>query len=96
MATNKCGKTRDVNQPYEVWVRGSWEWRVLKKWQIPEREAENEFARWFCAVRTPYTHPGYDLGDTYVKDIINHAHLVYKELEGGVGTAKEGYVLEEW
>ena len=73
MAKNECGKTRDVKEPYEVWSGGGWEWRVLKKYQSPENEAKNPFARWLCAVKSPYTHGVYDIGDTYIKDITPYA-----------------------
>jgi hypothetical protein len=67
---NPCAKMRDVNNPYEVWKNSEgWEWRVLKKWQTPEKETTNPFARWFCAVKSPMTHGSYDMGDVYVKDI---------------------------
>lgn len=73
MSKNKCAKTRDVNEPYEVYrnlFMPDWEWRVLKKWQQPNREAENPYARWFCAVKSNMTQGGYDMGDVYVRDIL--------------------------
>jgi len=70
---NLCGKTRKVDSPYEVWVLGDWTWKVLKKYQNPEREAQNPYARWFCAVSSPYTHGSYDIGDVYVNEITNNA-----------------------
>ena len=75
---NPCAKTRDVDDPYEVWTSfdGTWEWRVLKKWQIPEKEKENPYARWFCAVKSPMTYGSWEYGDTYVKDVIEHATKV--------------------
>ena len=73
---NECGKCRDVNQPYEVWRAGDWEWRVLKKYQSPAKEAQNPYARWFCAVKSPHTFGSYDLGDTYVKDVQEYATRV--------------------
>jgi hypothetical protein len=67
---NLCGKTRKVEDPYEIWIAvGGWEWRVLKKYQSPEKEAENPYARWFCAVKSPYTYGSFDMGDVYVSDI---------------------------
>jgi hypothetical protein len=66
---NECGKTRKVDNPYEIWQTATWEWRVLKKYQTPEKEATNEYARWFCAVKSPMTFGGYDYGDVYVSDI---------------------------
>ena len=82
MATkNLCGKTRPIDDPYEIWVNeaAEWEWRVLKKYQSPEKEAENPYARWFCAVKSPMTWGGYDLGDVYVRDILEHAICKYQD-----------------
>lgn len=63
---------RKVNEPYEVWRNGQgWEWRVLKKYQTPEKEAENPYARWMVAVKSPHTFGGYDMGDTYIRDIVD-------------------------
>ena len=76
MSKNECGKTRDVDNPYEVWVAGDWEWKVLKKYQTPEKEATNPYARWLCAVKSPYTYGSYDIGDTYIRDIVNVARKV--------------------
>jgi len=67
---NECGRTRKVHEPYEVWRTGSWEWRVLKKYQSPDKEAVNPFARWFCAVKSPFTFGTFDYGDVYIADIM--------------------------
>jgi hypothetical protein len=78
MATpkNPCAKTRGVNDPYEVYVAPGWEWRVLKKYQSPEGERANPYARWFCAVKGSGTFDGYDMGDTYVRDITQYGSRV--------------------
>ena len=70
MSKNLCGKTRPVDNPYEIW-KGSngFEWRVLKKYQKPELEAKNSHARWFCAVKSNMTYGEFEYGDTYVSDI---------------------------
>lgn len=75
---NLCGKTRPVNNPYEVWVSydGQWQWRVLKKYQSPRGESTNPLARWFCAVKSPMTHGTYDMGDVYVSEIKRSADKV--------------------
>jgi hypothetical protein len=75
---NLYAKTRPVDQPYEVWESfdGTWTWKVLKKWQVAD---DKPYARWFCAVSSPYTHGGYDLGDCYVTDITSNAHCVQVE-----------------
>lgn len=72
---NLCGKTRPDSNPYETWRShdGTWTWLVLKKYQSPEKEKANPYARWFCKVVTPMTGPMGDLGDVYVKDITGHA-----------------------
>jgi hypothetical protein len=76
MAKNKCGKTRKVEDPYEIWRAGDWEWRVLKKYQSEENETKNPYARWFCAVKSPYTYGSFDMGDTYIRDIVGVAQKV--------------------
>lgn len=71
MSKNLCNKTRNINDPYEIWIneKSGWEWRVLRKYQNLENEIKNKYARWFCGVRSPMTYDTFELGDTYVKDI---------------------------
>ena len=78
---------RPKNDPYEIWRTSDfqpatpdtpcigWEWRVLKKYQTPEKEAANPYARWFCFVTSEFCPQG-ELGDTYIGDIKNSAELV--------------------
>jgi hypothetical protein len=89
MSKNLCGKRVDCSdKAYEVWENnrpfliggerfetGTWRWYVLKKYQTPEKEAENEYARWFCLVKTPIVPKG-EYGDVYVKDIIEWASKI--------------------
>ena len=83
MEKNLMAKTRPVDNPYEIWTcespDGVWEWRVLKKWQKPSKEAENPYARWFCAVMSPHTYGSWEYGDTYVRDVKLMATKVYRE-----------------
>ena len=70
MSKNECAKTRKIDNPYEVWTGpANFEWRVLKKYQNTENEAKNDYARWFCAVKSDMTYDSFELGDTYVADI---------------------------
>ena len=71
---NLCGKMRPKDNPYEVWKSpdGSWTWAVLKKYQTPDKEANNPYARWFCNVVSPFTPHG-ELGDVYVNEIKSNA-----------------------
>lgn len=69
MSKNLCGKTVKREQAYEVWVSGEWTWYVLKKYQADDAKPG---ARWFCDVVTPICPEG-ELGDVYVKDIVEFA-----------------------
>lgn len=66
---NECAKTRPKDKPYEVWQAGDWKWAVLKKWQTPDKEKGNPFARWFCNVVTPMC-PNGEMGDVYIHEIM--------------------------
>ena len=67
---NPCGKTVKVDNPYEIYKGyDGWEWRVLKKYQMPHMEKANMYARWYCAVRSPFTHGSWEYGDVYVHDV---------------------------
>jgi hypothetical protein len=83
MTKNTQGKTRKLDNPYEIWKSGNWEWRVLKKYQNPENEAKNQYARWFCGVKSPYTYGEYELGDVYVREIQHNAVKVFDETQSG-------------
>jgi len=78
---NNCGKTRKVDRPYEIWTNDSnWEWRVLKKYQSPENEAKNVWARWYCAVKSPFTYGEWEYGDVYVSDVQGQAVCKMREV----------------
>ena len=66
---------RDKENPYEVWQDTSpgFEWRVLKRYQFPKHERKNNYARWYCAVRSPMTYGSWEYGDTYISDIKNYS-----------------------
>jgi len=61
------GRTRPVSNPWLTITDGSWTWKVL---QAPVTNPDKPFASWLCAVSSPYTFGGYDMGDTYINDII--------------------------
>jgi len=71
---NPCGKTRPVENPYEIWATPDLVWRrlVLKKYQLPENEVNNPCARWFCGVATDMTYDSPELGDVYRNEIVHH------------------------
>jgi len=72
MAKNPYAKTRKVNDPYEIWTNGGWEWHVLKKWQIDD---EKPYARWYCLVKSPFLPHG-EVGDVYVSEVKRFATKV--------------------
>lgn len=71
---NECNKTRPKDNPYEVWQTpdGSWTWKVLKKYQAPDKESSNPYSRWFCFVTSPFCEYG-EMGDVYVAEIKSQA-----------------------
>lgn len=84
---NPQGKTRPIDYPYEVYRSDrlpNWEWRVLKKYQRPDRESLNPLAIWHCAVKSPMTYGSWEYGDTYIKDItdISEAYRICPLCEG--------------
>jgi hypothetical protein len=76
---NECLKERKVDDPYEVWMSRdrTWEWRVLKKCQVDDNKP---YARWMCAVKSPFTYGSWEYGDVYVKDIKDNAFKVTSKL----------------
>ena len=74
---NPCGKIRPIENPYEIWEGNGFEHRVLKKYQSPDREVKNIYARWFVAVKSPFTKGRYDFQDGYVSDIQATAVLTH-------------------
>lgn len=75
---NECGKTVKLpykENAYEVWSANGWTWYVLKKYQAPDKEYENEYARWFCLVESPFVPDG-ELGDVYISEIKSNARRI--------------------
>jgi hypothetical protein len=77
MAKNLCAKRVVPEEAYEVWqsLNGSWTYYVLKKYQSPEKEAQNLYARWFCLVKTPIVPHG-EYSDVYVSTVKRGTHRV--------------------
>jgi hypothetical protein len=85
-------KSRDLDDPYMVFVLGDWEWRVLSvshKWQ------DKPAARWFCAVRSPYTFGSFDFGDTYVHDVLVVAGAWLRDVDGKPATLAQREAIAE-
>jgi len=39
-------------------------------------KAENQFARWFCAVKSPMTYGSWEMGDVYARDVKTYGERV--------------------
>ena len=78
MPRTSFGKTRTQDQPYATYVNDfGWTWKVLKTYKHSEAEAKDPYARWFVAATSPHMQDGsYEMGDTYVTDIIRNGFLI--------------------
>lgn len=71
---NSWSKTRPIENPYmTIYGPYGYECRVLKAYQQYANEVENRYARWFCAVRSPFTDGSWDYGDVYVAKVAPYA-----------------------
>lgn len=88
-AKNPCAKTMKPETAYEVWQSydGTFTYFVLKKYQSPEQEAKNPYARWYCAVSSSHLHPPLanvdgkpklplEYGDAYVSTVTRGTHRI--------------------
>ncbi len=66
MSGNPCLRTRDVDDPYEIW-------------ENPENEVKNHNALWHTAAKSPMTRGSWEYGDEYVRRIKRIAICIYKE-----------------
>ena len=69
-------KSRKQDNPYQIWEAQGWEWRVLKFYS---NDLDDPYARVFCAVRSPFTYGGFELGDVYLREIRSHATLTFQD-----------------
>jgi hypothetical protein len=81
MAKNLRGKTRPLDDPYEIYqsLDGEWEWKVLKHYKSEESENTDRYARVFCGVKSPMTYGSYELGDVYLREVLAYGTLVYQD-----------------
>ena len=78
MPKNTFGKTRSQDKPYATYANTSgFVWKVLKTYQHSSSEAKDPYARWFVAATSPMMYnEEYEMGDTYVREIIQYGELV--------------------
>ena len=70
-------KTVEMENPHATFTnpRAGWTWKVLKVYCSAKSDKANEYARWMLAVQSPHTFGGYDMGDTYIKDVLAFGKL---------------------
>ena len=82
-AKNLLGKSRKTDTPYAIFKGygpfGETEVRLLKTYQLPAKEKENPYARWFVAVKTDMTYGSYDMGDSYIREATMGLTRVYAD-----------------
>ncbi len=83
--TNTQKKMRSIDKPYEVWGTPDLtvEIRVVKKYQTPENERKNPYARWMCATGSPENYYSFTPRDAFVTDIRGQFVKLYDEREDG-------------
>jgi len=78
---NLLGKSRPKDKPYAIFKGygpfGETEMRLLKTYQLPAKEKDNQYARWFVTVKSEVTYGGYDMGDSYIREATMGLTLTY-------------------
>lgn len=74
MTQNLFKKTAKIDAPYALYagqgVFGYTLIKVLKAYQAREHEKKNQYARWFVAAKSDHTCGGWDMGDSYIEDVL--------------------------
>lgn len=70
------GKGRKTDNPYAVYKFRDFTWHVLKTYQHPDKEKDNEYARWLVAAKSNMTYGSFEMGDAYVNEILQFGKLV--------------------
>lgn len=68
-------KTATKEEPHATYSAGEWTWKVLKV-NAPSRDPSTQYVSWMCAVQSPMTYGGWDMGDTYSSEVLRFATLV--------------------
>jgi len=74
-----------MDNPYAIFKGvgpfGETEVRVLKAYQRPGLEGKNIYARWFVAVQSDFTYGSFDIGDSYINEVVRGLELTYADDE---------------
>lgn len=81
MSKNLMGKSRNQTDPYATFEGfgpfGDAIVHVLKSYQKPHKELSNQYARWLVAVKTDHTFGSFEMGDSYLRDVVRGLRLTY-------------------
>ena len=70
-------KIATTEEPHATFAnrRAGWEWRVLKVYRAAKTDKGDRYARWMLAVKSPYTYDDFEMGDTYISDVLGYGRL---------------------
>jgi hypothetical protein len=78
---NLLGKGVTKDKPYATFEGegyfGTTTAHLLKVYQESEEERINSLARWFVAMKTDQTFGSFDIGDSYLSEVVHGLHLTY-------------------
>lgn len=74
MSLKKEAKVEDPHATFTN-LRAGWTWKVLKVYCSAKSDKKNEYARWLLGVKSPHTFGSYEMGDTYIKDVLGYGQL---------------------
>jgi len=69
-------KTAPIGAPHATYVNehAGWTWKVLKV-NAPAKGTQAAYATWFVAAKSPMTYGSFEMGDTYIKDVMEYGVL---------------------
>jgi hypothetical protein len=70
-------KTVEMENPHATFVnhRAGWTWKILKVYRAAKTDKGDKYSRWFLAARSPMTFGEYEMGDTYISDVLSYGQL---------------------
>lgn len=70
-------KTVEMENPHATFVneRAGWTWKILKVYRAAKTDKGDRYSRWFLAARSPMTFGEYEMGDTYISDVLSYGRL---------------------
>ena len=70
-------KAATVEEPHATFtgLDGGWTWKVLKVYCGAKADKADAHARWHLAVKSPHTFGEYEMGDTYISDVLPYGQL---------------------